>query len=158
SSRPGATTPRRHFGNARPHDSTSYFMQRFAAVHQASFHSGAQFIDQRRSYNESGRHSQQKAVIFSSEGPCMSPHSKSLSNPANSSENNGWRELYRAAILELELTRLPERILQAETALILRAKELFQNGGGNGQETQDLDDAMYALQALRSALRNNPSA
>ena len=87
----------------------------------------------------------------------MSPHSKSLSNPTNSSENNGWRELYRAAILELELTRLPERILQSETALILRAKELFQNGGGNGQETQDLDDAMYALQALRSALKNNPS-
>ena len=88
----------------------------------------------------------------------MSPHSKSLSNSTNPSANNGWRELYRAAILELELTRLPERILQAETALILRAKELFQNGGGNGQETQDLDDAMYALQALRSALRNNPSA
>ena len=87
----------------------------------------------------------------------MSPHSKSLSNPANSSENNGWRELYRAAILELELTRLPERILQAETALILRAKELFLVGGSNEQETQDLDDAMYALQALRSALRNNPS-
>jgi len=35
---------------------------------------------------------------------------------------------------------------------------LFLDGGGNGQETQDLDDAMYALQALRSALRNNPSA
>ncbi len=88
----------------------------------------------------------------------MSPHSKSLSNPPNPSANNGWRELYRAAILELELTQLPERILEAETALILRAKELFQNGGGNGQETQDLDDAMYALQALRSALRHNPSA
>jgi len=58
----------------------------------------------------------------------------------------------------LDPTQLPERILEAETAVILRAKELFQDGGGNGQETQDLDDAMYALQALRSALRNNPSA
>ncbi len=87
----------------------------------------------------------------------MSPLPKSSPSPTNSSENNGWRELYRAAILELELSRLPGRILQAETALILRAKELFQNGGGDGQETQDLDDAMYALQALRSALRNNPS-
>ena len=88
----------------------------------------------------------------------MSPHSKSLSNPTNSSENNCWREVYRAAILELDPTQLPERILEAETALILRAKELFQDGGSDGQETQDLDDAMYALQALRSALRHNPSA
>jgi len=87
----------------------------------------------------------------------MSPLPKSSPSPTNSSENNGWRELYRAAILELELSRLPGRILQAETALILRAKELFQDGGGNGQETQDLDDAMYALQALRSALKHNPA-
>ena len=88
----------------------------------------------------------------------MSPHSKSLSNPPNPSANNGWRELYRAAILELDPTQLPERILEAETALIVRAKELFQDGGSNEQETQDLDDAMYALQALRSALKYNPSA
>ena len=78
--------------------------------------------------------------------------------PPNSSEHTNWREIYRAAILELDLTQLPERILAAETAVILRAKELFLDGGGNGQETQDLDDAMYALQALRSALRHNPSA
>ena len=77
--------------------------------------------------------------------------------PPNSSEHTNWREIYRAAILELDPTQLPERILEAETAVILRAKELFQDGGGNGQETQDLDDAMYALQALRSALKHNPS-
>ena len=88
----------------------------------------------------------------------MSSLPKSSPNPTNSSENNCWREVYRAAILELDPTQLPERILEAETALILRAKELFQDGGSNGQETQDLDDAMYALQALRSALRHNPSA
>ena len=77
--------------------------------------------------------------------------------PPDSSEHTNWREIYRAAILELDPTRLPERILEAETAVILRAKELFQDGGGNGQETQDLDDAMYALQALRSALKHNPA-
>ena len=69
-----------------------------------------------------------------------------------------WRELYRAAILELDPAKLPQRILDAETALITRATELFQDGGGSGQETQDLDDAMYALQALRSALKYNSSA
>ena len=77
--------------------------------------------------------------------------------PPNSSEHTNWREIYRAAILELDPTRLPERILEAETVVILRAKELFQDGDGNGQETQDLDDAMYALQALRSALKHNPA-
>jgi len=88
----------------------------------------------------------------------MSPLPKSSPSPTNSSENNGWRELYRAAILELDPAQLPERILAAETGVILRAKELFQDGGSNEQETQDLDDAMYALQALRSALKYNPSA
>ena len=88
----------------------------------------------------------------------MSPLPKSSPSRTNSSENGGWRELYRAAILELDPTQLPERILEAETALILRAKELFQHGGRNEQETQDLDDAMYALQALRTALKYNSSA
>jgi len=35
-------------------------------------------------------------------------------------------------------------------AVVLRARELFQAGGDNGEETEALDDVMYALHALRS--------
>ena len=82
----------------------------------------------------------------------MSPHSKSLSNPTNSSANNGWRELYRAAILELDKTQIPPRITQAENAIAGRSRELFDEDGVNAEEKQALDDALYFLQALRSTL------
>jgi hypothetical protein len=39
---------------------------------------------------------------------------------------------------------------EAEKAVALRARELFQAAGDNGEETEALDDVMYALHALRS--------
>ena len=72
------------------------------------------------------------------------------------SESN-WRDLYRAAILELDPAQLPHRITDAESVLIARARELFNQGGDNGEETEDLDDAMCALHALRSVLNYNSS-
>ena len=74
-----------------------------------------------------------------------------------SSEGINWRELYRSAILELDASKLPQRIAEAENALVGRAKELFQEGGDNGEETEELDDAMYALHALRSTLKCRPA-
>jgi hypothetical protein len=38
---------------------------------------------------------------------------------------------------------------------IARARELFQDGGGNGEETEDLDNAMYVLNALRNTVKHN---
>ncbi len=60
-----------------------------------------------------------------------------------------WRELYRAALSEIGTSKLPERIAEAEKAVVLRARELFQAAGDNGEETEALDDVMYALHALR---------
>jgi hypothetical protein len=45
-------------------------------------------------------------------------------NPASSTAS--WREFYRAAILELDPSKLPQRILEAEMSLIARAREIFQ--------------------------------
>jgi hypothetical protein len=64
-----------------------------------------------------------------------------------------WKRLYNAALFEVDSAKLPERIAQAESALILRARELFHAPGDNIEEEQALDDAMYALQALRSSYR-----
>ena len=61
-----------------------------------------------------------------------------------------WRRLYTAALFEVDGEKLPERIAAAEAALIVRARELFRLPGDNIEEEQAIDDAMYALQALRS--------
>jgi len=68
---------------------------------------------------------------------------------SNSPESRYWRQLYRAALFEIEESKLPTRIAEAERAVVLRARELLQ-AGENGAETEALDHAMYALHALRS--------
>ena len=50
----------------------------------------------------------------------------------------------------LRLARLPERIAEAEKAVVLRARELFQAASDSGGETEALEDVMYALHALGS--------
>ena len=74
---------------------------------------------------------------------------------SHSAERPNWRDFYRAAILELDPSKLPQRIREAEMVFIARARELFQDGGGNGEETEDLDNAMYVLNALRNTVKHN---
>ena len=65
--------------------------------------------------------------------------------------SRAWRDLYKAALFEVDKTRLPDRIARAEEALVARARELFHIAGDNIEEEQALDDTMYALHALRNA-------
>ena len=69
-----------------------------------------------------------------------------------------WAQFYKAALFELDANKVPDRIAEAETALVTRAHELFQSAGDNIEEEQAVDDAMYALHALRSALKCRPNA
>jgi hypothetical protein len=80
-----------------------------------------------------------------------------MNTPLSTSKAN-WREFYRAAILGLDSTKLPQHIVEAEEAIVLRARELFHTAGDNAEETEALDDAMYALHALRSTMKFNPSS
>ena len=73
-----------------------------------------------------------------------------MSTGISNSPDSRWRQLYRAALFEIEESKLPARIAEAEKALVLRARELFQAAGHNGEETEALDHAMCALHALRS--------
>ena len=99
------------------------------------------------------------AVGFSCEG--IRDNSNTLSDPlakrnggimntgsSKSRDSSAWRDLYKAALFEVDNARLPERIAQAEKALALRARELFHIAGDNIEEEQALDDTMYALHAL----------
>lgn len=71
-----------------------------------------------------------------------------------------WHELYRAALFETDKQVLPSRIAEAERALILRGRELF-GEPDNSNEAEAVDDALYALRALRSCIElktNEPNA
>jgi len=69
---------------------------------------------------------------------------------SKSPDSRYWRQLYPAALFEIEECELPAPIAEAEKAVVLRARVLFQAAGDNGEETEALDHAMYALHALRS--------
>jgi len=70
--------------------------------------------------------------------------------------NSGaWRDLYKTVLFEVDKTKLPELIAQAEKALALRARELFYAAGDNIEEGEALDDAIYALHALRNTSRTS---
>ncbi len=64
----------------------------------------------------------------------------------------GWRELYVAALMEASDDKMPARIAVAEGAILERARQLFKAAGDNIQEEEALDDALYALRALKTCL------
>jgi hypothetical protein len=64
-----------------------------------------------------------------------------------------WHDLYRAALFETDQKKLPARIVVAERALRERSHELFEMDGRSPEEAQEIDDALYALRALRSCLK-----
>ena len=64
-----------------------------------------------------------------------------------------WAQFYKAALFELDANKVSDRIAEAETALVTRARELFDSAGDNIEEERAVDDATYALHAPRSALK-----
>jgi hypothetical protein len=73
-------------------------------------------------------------------------------------KTQSWKELYQVAICESDLNELPRRITYAETAMVMRAQDLFYTSGDKSEEDESLDDAMCILHALRSSLKRCPSA
>jgi hypothetical protein len=65
---------------------------------------------------------------------------------------NTWRDLYVAALLEGDRDRVPNLITAAERAIAERARELFKVSGDHIEEEQAMDDALYALHALKSCI------
>ena len=54
-----------------------------------------------------------------------------------------------AALFEADPGKFSERVAEAEKALVVRARELFQAGGHHIEEEHAMDDTMRALQTLR---------
>jgi hypothetical protein len=74
------------------------------------------------------------------------------------SDASSWKDLYQAAIYEPDLKKLPERIAEAETALVIRARELLYASEDDGEEQESVNDAMYILHALSRSLGRSSTA
>ena len=70
-------------------------------------------------------------------------------------ENGDWQALYKAAIAEVDSTKLPGRIAEAKRVIVERARELFKTSGENFEEEQALDTAICTLHALHGTLKSH---
>jgi len=70
------------------------------------------------------------------------------------SSTPGWHSLYHDALFEQDKQKVPEKIACAEKAILNRMKELFNTSGDHIEEDLVLDDALYALRALRTCVQH----
>ena len=66
-----------------------------------------------------------------------------------------WRGLYKAALFETDTSKILSRIEEARSALVFRSRELFETSPNYDGETEAIENALYALQALENCLRSN---
>lgn len=76
----------------------------------------------------------------------------------NSHDGSAWRDLYTAALFELDSEKIPNRIKEAENAIVSRVQQLF-SVDSDDREQKLLAAALMALQALRDCTdRGKPLA
>jgi hypothetical protein len=63
-----------------------------------------------------------------------------------------WHLLYQAALFETDRQKVPQRITEAEKAILNRVKELFVVTDDHIEEDLVLEDALYGLRALRNCI------
>ena len=63
-----------------------------------------------------------------------------------------WHLLYQAALFETDRHKVPQRISEAERAILNRVKELFVMTDDHIEEDLVLEDALYGLRALRNCV------
>lgn len=63
-----------------------------------------------------------------------------------------WHELYQAALFETDRDKISQKIDEAESAILSRMKELFAITTDHVEEDVVLDDALYAIRALRNCV------
>ncbi len=63
-----------------------------------------------------------------------------------------WQSLYHSALFETDRANSLRLIAEAEKAILLRIKELFFVHADHIEEDLVLDDALYALRALRNCV------
>jgi MoxR-like ATPase len=77
--------------------------------------------------------------------------------PLGKSFSPTWQHLYERAMMELDKSKLPERIAAAHRAIVDRAEEIV--GNQSDDEHYALNDALRALRLLEQvAAREKPTA
>jgi hypothetical protein len=76
----------------------------------------------------------------------------------NGMDTGSWKDLYQYALFESDLNKLPKRIAEAETALVIRARELSHAAGDDIQEEECLDYGTVYLEPFLRSLRSGPRA
>ena len=77
--------------------------------------------------------------------------------PIGTSFSPTWKHLYECAMLELDRSKLTERIAAAHRAIVDRAEEII--GNQSDDEHYALNDALRALRLLEQvAAREKPTA
>ena len=61
----------------------------------------------------------------------------------------GWQELYAAALLETDWSKIEGKIQAAENGIRTRLDEFSMNHGGTPEENQAIQDALNGLDILR---------
>jgi hypothetical protein len=64
-------------------------------------------------------------------------------------QGTSWRELYKAAMLEIDLSKMQLRIDAAVAAVHLRMEEVVISEGDSRAEVQEISDALQNLRSLR---------
>lgn len=72
-------------------------------------------------------------------------------------DRGNWQRLYRAAILETDKNVIPQKVLEAENAVLARGREIFYCYN-TLEEQEALEDALYALRAFKSACKPTNNA
>jgi hypothetical protein len=70
-------------------------------------------------------------------------------------QDDSWQELYRTAMLELDLGKLQERIDGAVAAIRSRLDEAAKNQESAGDQHQVMVDALQNLRTLQQVERRN---
>ena len=69
-----------------------------------------------------------------------------------------WPVLYHAALFEADRDKIPQRIAEAEDAILSRSGELFVVAADHIEEDIVLDGALYALRGLRTCVLSEATA
>jgi hypothetical protein len=60
-----------------------------------------------------------------------------------------WHEVYKAAVLETDWSKIEEKIQVAENGIRARLHEFSMDHGGTPEENQAIEDALHGLNSLR---------
>ena len=69
-----------------------------------------------------------------------------------------WHVLYHSALFETDRNKVTRLMEEAEKAILSRIKELFVSSSDHIEEEIVLDDALYALRALRNCIHSEAAA